>query len=374
MAARCHVVPLCRTEGFDNVVEFGAQGGDASYDFGEAVLELVDVDLLSGVARFHVGADGEIVVGSHDVFKGGEVRHVLFLHLLGKEGENLVEMSIGEDIVVGRLLVEVGRGGIDELHAGVALVLGEHEDVGGNGRAIEQSAREGDDGLHIVLFDEVLTDFLFRTTAIEDAREADNGCATLGREIVEGVEHKGKVGIVFGSEHASRCKAVVIDEGGIVFAHPLHGIGRVGDDGIEGAIAAKLWAEEGVAKGDVKLVVVDGVEKHVHARQVVGGVIDFLPEKSFFDEMIVKLLLGLEQERTAAASGVVDFVDALLSVGGDACEELRHLLGGEKLSSGLTGTLGVVADEKLVGIAKEVDFAVGKVGEIETCHASEHGS
>ena len=101
-----HLVPLCRTEGFDNVVEFGAQGGDASYDFGEAVLELVDVDLLSGVARFHIGADREVVVGSHDVFKGGKVRHVLFLHLIGKESENLVEMSIGEDVVVGRLLVE----------------------------------------------------------------------------------------------------------------------------------------------------------------------------------------------------------------------------------------------------------------------------
>lgn len=152
-------MPLCRTQGFDNVVEFGAQGGDVVDHFGEARLELVDVDLLSGVARFHVGADGEIVVGSHDVFEGGEVRHVLFLHLLGKEGENLVEMGIGEDIVVCRLLVEVGRGGVDELHAGVALVLGEHEDVGGNGRAIEQSARKGDDGLHIVLIDEVFTDF-----------------------------------------------------------------------------------------------------------------------------------------------------------------------------------------------------------------------
>ena len=374
MAARCHVVPLCRTQGFDNVVEFGAQGGDASYDFGEAVLELVDVDLLSGVARFHIGADGEIVVGSHDVFKGGKVRHVLFLHLIGKEGENLVEMSIGEDIVVGRLLVEIGRGGVDELHARVTLVLGEHEDVGGNGRAIEQSARKGDDGLHEILIDEVFTDFLFRTTAIEDTGEADDGCATLGREIVEGVEDEGKVGIVFGSQHASRCKAIVVDEGGIVFAHPLHRIGRVGDDGIEGTIAAKLWAEESVAKGDVKLVVVDGVEKHVHARQVVGGVIDFLPEKSFFDEMIVKLLLSLEQERTATASGVVDFVDALLSVGGDACKEFRHLLGGEKHSSGLSCRLGVVADEKFVGIAKEVDFAVGKVGEVETRHASEHGS
>lgn len=47
--------------------------------------------------------------------------------------------------------------------------------------------------------------------------------------------------------------------------------------------------------------------------------------------------------------------------------------GGEELSSRLTGTLGVVADEKLVGIAKEVDLAVGKIREIETCHASEHG-
>lgn len=46
--------------------------------------------------------------------------------------------------------------------------------------------------------------------------------------------------------------------------------------------------------------------------------------------------------------------------------------GGEKLSSGLSCRLGVVADEKFVGIAKEVDFAIGKVGEIETRHASEH--
>ena len=374
MAAWCHLVPLCRTEGFDNVVEFGAQGGDASYDFRKAVLELVDVDLLSGVARFHVGADGEIVVGSHDVFKGGKVRHVLFLRLLGKEGEHFVDVGIGEDILFARLLVEVGRGGVDELHPGVALVLGEHEDGGGNVGAVEQIFRKGDDGLHIVLIDEIFTDSLFCTRTIEDAGEADDGCAPLGREIVEGVENEGKVGTIFRCQHASGCKAVVVDEGGIVFAHPLHPIGRVGDDGIEGTIAAKLWAEEGVAKGDVKLVVVDGVEKHVHARQVVGGVIDFLPEEAFFDEMIVKLLLSLEQERTAAASGVVDFVDALLSVGGYACEEFRHLLGGEEFSSRLTGTLGVVADEKLVGIAKEVDFAIGKVGEIETCHASEHGS
>lgn len=372
MAAHCHVVSLCRTEGFDNVVEFGAQGGDASYDFGEAVLELVDVDLLSGVARFHVGADREIVVGSHDVFKGGEVRHMLFLHLLGKEREHFVDVGIGEDILFARLLVEVGRGGVDELHPGVALVLGEHEDGGGNVGAVEQIFRKGDDGLHIVLIDEIFTDSLFRTTAIENAGEADDGCASLGREIVEGVENEGKVGTIFRCQHASGCKAVVVDEGGIVFAHPLHPIGRVGDDGIEGTIAAKLWAEEGVTKGDVKLVVVDGVEKHVHARQVVGGVIDFLPEKSFFDEMIVKLLLSLEQERTAAASRVVDFVDARLTMCGDACEEFRHLLGGEKLSSGLSCRLGVVADEKFVGIAKEVDFAIGKVGEIETRHASEH--
>ena len=65
------------------------------------------------------------------------MRHVLFLHLLGKEGENLVEMSIGEGIVLLGLLVEIGRRSVDELHAGVALVLGEHEDVGGNACTVE---------------------------------------------------------------------------------------------------------------------------------------------------------------------------------------------------------------------------------------------
>ena len=130
--------------------------------------------------------------------------------------------------------------------------------------------------------------------------------------------------------------------------------------------------EQGVAKRDVELVVVYGVEKHIHTRQVVGGVVDFLSEETFFNEMVVKLLLGLQQKRTASASGVVDFVDALLTVDGNTRQKFRHLLRGEEFSSRPSGFLHVVVDEEFVGISKEVDFAVFEIGEIKAGHAVEH--
>ena len=122
------------------------------------------------------------------------------------------------------------------------------------------------------------------------------------------MKHKGKIGFRLGSQHTSRSKAVVINQCGVITAHPVYRIRWIGNDGIERLLVAILGIEERVAQGYVKLVVIDVVQKHVHTCQVIGSMIDFLPEKSFLYQMLIKLLLSLKQQRARTTSGVVNLV------------------------------------------------------------------
>lgn len=125
--------------------------------------------------------------------------------------------------------------------------------------------------------------------------EADDGGTPARREIAERMQHKSKVGFRLGCQHTGRCKAVVVDERGVVAAHPVYRIRRIGDNGIERLFVAILRMEERVAQGNVELIEIDVVQKHVHARQIISGMVDFLPEEAILYQMIVKLLLGLQQ-------------------------------------------------------------------------------
>jgi hypothetical protein len=139
-----------------------------------------------------------------------------------------------------------------------------------------------------------LADFGFCATAIKNAGKADNGRAAFAGKVTERVQYKGKVGFGFGGEYARRGKAVVVDEGGIVAADPFYGIGRIGDDGVKGLVAVKMGGDEGVPQLDVEFVVIDVVQEHIHPRQVVGGVVEFLPVKPVFDNVRIKVLFGLQ--------------------------------------------------------------------------------
>ncbi len=46
-------------------------------------------------------------------------------------------------------------------------------------------------------------------------------------------------------------------------------------------------------QGDMKLVIVYIVQKHIHTGKVIGGVVDFLPKETVFDNMSIKLLFSL---------------------------------------------------------------------------------
>ena len=57
----------------------------------------------------------------------------------------------------------------------------------------------------------------------------------------------------------------------------------VSDNGIERFVVLKVGLGERVAALDVELVVIDVVQEHVHAGEVVGGVINLLHEEALLD-------------------------------------------------------------------------------------------
>lgn len=184
---------------------------------------------------------------------------------------------------------------------------------------------------------------------------------------------KGKIGFGFRCEYACGGKAVVVDQGGVVAAYPVDGIGRIGDDGIKGFAVFEFGVGQRVAQFDVEFVVIDVVQKHIHAGEVVGGVVDFLPEEAFFDDVFVKLFFRLQEQAARAAGGVVDFVDFLLPVHRQPRNQLGDALRGEKFAAGFACVGGVVGNQVFVGITEKVDAVVFKIAEIEFRHAFKDG-
>ena len=133
-----------------------------------------------------------------------------------------------------------------------------------------------------------------------------------------------------------------------------------------------MRGEQGVTKLDIELVIVDVVQEHIHPRQIVGGVVDFLTEEPLFDDMRVELSLGLQQQRTGTAGGVVDLVDAGLFVHGEPGDQAGDMLRSKELAARFAGIGGVVGDQKFVSIAKEVDMTLVESAEIELSHPFEH--
>ena len=83
----------------------------------------------------------------------------------------------------------------------------------------------------------------------------------------------------------------------------------------------------------MKLVIVYIVQKHIHTGKVIGGVVDFLPKETVFDNMSIKLLFRLQQQRTGTGGWIVNFVYQRLLVDCQLCNELGNALRGKKLPS-----------------------------------------
>ena len=219
----------------DDVIYLAAQlvdFGDGGADVG---VELRDVDDFAGVLGGDVAADGEVVVVRLDGVVGDVLCAVRDVGLVGKGFEDFGDVVFGEGVVVGFFFVEFA--GVDELGAGVAFVAGEDEDIDGDGGAVEEVGREGDDGFDVVVVHQVFADFLLGTAPVEDAGEGDDGGAAFGGEPRQRVHDEGKVGFGFGGKDAGGGVAFVVDQGGVVVADPAHGVGRVGTMASKGRLS-----------------------------------------------------------------------------------------------------------------------------------------
>ena len=89
--------------------------------------------------------------------------------------------------------------------------------------------------------------------------------------------------------------------------------------------------------GDVKFVWLDVVQELVDAAEVVGGDVDFLAEKALAHILLAENFRRFEQERAGTTGGVIDFVDLCFSSDGNAREQLRNFLRGEKFTAAFAG-------------------------------------
>ena len=111
--------------------------------------------------------------------------------------------------------------------------------------------------------------------------------------------------------------------------------------------SSQCWGgDQRIAVGDVKFIVVNVVEEHIDAAEVVGSDIDLLPVKALPDVARAQNLSRLQKQRTGTAGWVVDLVDLRLSGDGNARQKLRHLLRRKVFAAALARVGGVHAHDR----------------------------
>jgi hypothetical protein len=251
-------------------------------------------------------------------------------------------------------------GGVDEQRGVVALGLLQHDDAGGNRGAEEEVGRQLDDGIDVVVVDQVLADLLLCAAAIEHAGKLDDRRRAVDRQPAQDVQGEGEVGLALGRQHARGREARIVDQQRVGVAIPFDRVRRIGDDGLEGFVVPMRRVGQRVAVGDVELLVVHVVQEHVDPAQVVGGEVDFLTEEALAHLVVAQHLDEVEQQRAGAAGRVVDLVDLGLADHGDARQQFGDLLRRVELAAGLAGGGGVHLHQVFVGVAEQVDGVVGK--------------
>ena len=101
-------------------------------------------------------------------------------------------------------------------------MFGQHQNRYRDGGAKKQVGSQRDHRFHVVVIDQVFPNFLLRTATVENAGEADNCRTAFAGKVVKCMEHKGKIGLGLGRQHTGGRKAVIVDQGGVITADPLH--------------------------------------------------------------------------------------------------------------------------------------------------------
>ncbi len=137
----------------------------------------------------------------------------------------------------------------------------------------------------------------------------DDGHHPVILQVVQAVQQEGEVGgalrrhtVVFETRVVAR----------LLLRVPAETEGRIGHHGIEGRLLCRIGLAQPVpvvfqrvAVMDLELGVLHPVQQHVHARQVVGGDVGFLPhDAADLPARLLHALAHVEQQRTGAAGEI----------------------------------------------------------------------
>ena len=240
----------------------------ACYDLRDLGVELLNVNDLAGVLLFDVGGDGEGIVLFGNFVVGDEGCKVRLVGTVQIRRQDRLDVVLGELVAVGDLDALLGR--VQKQRMVIPLGLFQHHDAGGDCRAVEQVIRQLDDAVDEVVVDQVFADLLFRAAAVHDAGEADDCRRAVGRQPRKAVHDERKVSLRLWGQHTGRRKARVVDERCVVASLPADGVRRVRDDCLKRLVVPVLGADQRVSVRDVKFVVVNIVQEHIDAAEVVG--------------------------------------------------------------------------------------------------------
>ena len=276
------------------------------------------------------------------------------VHLLARDvpGHDPLDVFVAQLVLVA-LVAEVALG-VDEEDIRVGLVLPEHQDARLDGRAEEQVGGQLDDSVNKVVVHHVLANLALGSAAVEDAGEHDHRRGAGIGEPRQHVHEERPIGLRLRRKDTRGSEARVVDGRGRLGPVPLHRVRRVGYHHVEGLKVPVLGVGQRVAQSDVELAVLDPVQEHVDAREVVRGGVYLLTEVAHADLVVAQDLCRLQEEPGRPAAGIIHLVNLVCALRGEKREQARHLLRREELTSRLAGASRVHGHEVLVRIAEQI--------------------
>ena len=283
------------------------------------------------------GGQGGALHGNPGVAEVGHVKD-LAQGAFGKvaiQAADLCDGVLGDVVALvaqGLAAFFVQAGGIDELHLaapGFGLVLAEQPDIGGDAGIVKNVVGQGDDGVEVVVFEDVaayLGGAAARIAGEEGRAVLDDGRAAFGLEARHGRLEEEHLAVRDAGQAGAKA---AFGPGGFAFhggffVFPFAAERRVGQHIVKG-LARELVVGEGVAQLDV--VGILPLDEHVRLADGEGLVIDLLPAQ--------------EQARRAVAT-----VDVLLGHGEHAARAAGRVIDGR--SGARAGQSGVVVGEQQV--------------------------
>ena len=126
---------------------------------------------------------------------------------------------------------------------------------------------------------------------------------------------------------------------------------------------------ECISVANIEFVIVDVMQEHIDAAKVVGGDVNFLPEKSVAHVFPAQNFGKFQQQRAAAASRVIHLVHLRPADDGQTGQQLGNLLRSVVFAAGFPGVARIHPHQKLVGITESVNRVGAVVTEFHLAHA-----